>query len=225
MMNKNYRLVFSRVRNMLVAVEESATACGKRGSGEAAVAAIVLLLGGAPLLAHAQIVPSGTHAPGVINTPNGLPQVNVNRPSGAGVSMNTYSQFDVQQRGAILNNSPTITNTQLAGQINGNPNYAPGQSARIVVNQVNSANPSQFNGPLEVAGRRATVVLANPSGITVNGANFINTNRAVLTTGIPQLDANGALTGYTVTGGNITVQGAGFNASNVDQVDLLARAV
>ncbi|MCP3706217.1 hemagglutinin repeat-containing protein [Paraburkholderia sp. CNPSo 3274] len=224
-MNKIYRLVFSRARNMLVAVEESATACGKRGSGEAALAATVLLLAGAPLLAHAQVIPSGAHAPGVIDTPNGLQQVNVNRPSGVGVSMNSYSQFDVQQRGAILNNSPTIVNTQLAGQINGNPNYAPGQSARIIVNQVNSANPSQFNGPLEVAGQRATVVLANPSGIAVNGGNFINTNRAVLTTGIPQLDANGALTGYNVTGGNITVQGAGFNASNVDQVDLLARAV
>ncbi|WP_375541702.1 hemagglutinin repeat-containing protein [Paraburkholderia sp. CNPSo 3281] len=224
-MNKIYRLVFSRARNMLVAVEESATACGKRGSGEAAVAAAVLLLTGTPLLAHAQIVPSGAHAPGVINTPNGLQQVNVNRPSGAGVSMNTYSQFDVQQRGAILNNSPTIVNTRLAGQINGNQNYAAGQSARIIVNQVNSANPSQFNGPLEVAGRRATVVLANPSGISVNGGSFINTNRAVLTTGVPQLDANGALTGYNVTGGNIAVQGNGFNASNVDQVDLLARAV
>ncbi|MEX3949948.1 hemagglutinin repeat-containing protein [Paraburkholderia sp. EG287B] len=224
-MNKIYRLVFSRAHNMLVAVEECATACGKRGRGEAAVAAAVLLLGGAPLLAHAQIVPSGAHAPGVIDTPNGLPQMNVNRPSGAGVSMNSYSQFDVQQRGAILNNSPTIANTQLAGQINGNPNYVAGQSSRIIVNQVNSANPSQFNGPLEVAGRRATVVLANPSGISVNGGSFINTNRAVLTTGVPQLDANGALTGYNVTGGNIAVQGAGFNASNVDQVDLLARAV
>jgi len=224
-MNKNYRLVFSRVRNMLVAAEESATACGKRGSGEAAVAATVLMLGGAPLLAHAQIVPSGAHAPGVISTANGLPQVNVNRPSGAGVSMNTYSQFDVQQRGAILNNSPTITGTQLGGQINGNPNYASGQAARIIVNQVNSANPSQLNGFLEVAGQRATVVLANPSGISVNGGGFINTSRAVLTTGVPLLDASGALTGYNVTGGNITVQGAGFNASNVDQVDLIARAV
>nr|WP_310633351.1 filamentous hemagglutinin N-terminal domain-containing protein [Paraburkholderia sp.] len=221
-MNQRYRLVWSRARGMLVAVEETATSCGKH-SGEAAVAAIVLLL--APLMAHAQIVPSGAHAPNVINTANGLPQVNVNRPGGAGVSMNTYSQFDVNQRGAILNNSPTITGTQLGGQINGNPNYGPGQSARIIVNQVNSANPSQFNGPLEVAGQRATVVLANPSGISVNGGNFINTSRAVLTTGIPQFDANGALTGYNVTGGNITVQGAGFNASNVDQVDLLARAV
>jgi filamentous hemagglutinin len=240
-MNKNtYRLVCSRVHNMLVAVAEFATASGKGTAGEvqrsdarerpcgtlrplmlAALAAFGML----PVWALAQIVPSGAHAPTVINTPNGLPQVNINRPSGAGVSMNTYSQFDVNQKGAILNNSPTIVGTQLAGQINGNPNYAPNQFAKVIVNQVNSANPSQLNGFVEVAGQRATVVLANPSGISVNGGGFINTSRAVLTTGVPLLDANGALTGYNVTGGNITVQGAGFNAANVDQVDLIARAV
>ncbi|MFP3712065.1 hypothetical protein SB783_49645, partial [Paraburkholderia sp. SIMBA_009] len=37
--------------------------------------------------------------------------------------------------------------------------------------------------------------------------------------------ADGSLSGFNVTGGNITVSGAGLNASGVDQVDLLARAV
>ncbi len=54
------------------------------------------LFGLAPVLADAQIVPSGAHAPNVISTANGLPQVNVTKPSGAGVSLNTYSQFDVR---------------------------------------------------------------------------------------------------------------------------------
>jgi filamentous hemagglutinin len=40
----------------------------------------------APMLAHAQIVPGGTHAPSVMQTQNGLPQVDINRPSSAGVS-------------------------------------------------------------------------------------------------------------------------------------------
>jgi filamentous hemagglutinin len=244
-LNRNtYRLVYSRVHHMVVAVAEFAKAGGKGHAGEvsrgdagdtcdgspsialrAMVLAALASLGVLPVWSGAQIIPSGAHAPNVINTPNGLPQVNVNRPSGAGVSMNTYGQFDVNQKGAILNNSPVNVQTQLAGYIGGNPNYAPGQSAKIIVNQVNSANPSQLNGYVEVAGQRATVVLANPSGIAVNGGGFINTSRAVLTTGVPLLDANGALTGYNVTGGNITVQGAGFNASNVDQVDLIARAI
>lgn len=82
----------------------------------AALAALTLL-GLSPALSIAQIVPSGAHAPGVISTANGLPQVNIQKPSGAGVSLNTYSQFDVSRSGAILNNSSVITSTQLAGQI------------------------------------------------------------------------------------------------------------
>lgn len=33
------------------------------------------------------------------------------------------------------------------------------------------------------------------------------------------------MSGFSVTGGNITVQGAGLNATDADQVDLIARAV
>ncbi|MFP3803330.1 hypothetical protein SB764_44615, partial [Paraburkholderia sp. SIMBA_027] len=67
----------------------------------------VFVLGGA-MSVHAQIVAGGANAPSVIQTQNGIPQVNISRPSGAGVSLNTYGQFDVQKNGAILNNSPTI---------------------------------------------------------------------------------------------------------------------
>lgn len=166
-----------------------------------------------------------TSAVPAVQTQNGLDQVNINRPSGAGVSMNTYGQFDVQQKGAILNNSPTIVPTQQAGMINGNPNFFSGQSARVIVNQVNSSAASQINGHLEVAGRRAEVVIANGSGISVNGGGFINTSRTILTTGTPNFAPDGSLTGFNVTGGNISIQGAGLNAGDTDQVDLLARAV
>ncbi|WP_080494437.1 hemagglutinin repeat-containing protein [Burkholderia ubonensis] len=244
-MNKNhYRLVFSRLHGMLVAVEETASAAGKASAGETqravdrsgvhGVAQFALRLaafgaliaaGAMPMWAQAQIVGAGPNAPSVIQTPNGLPQVNINKPSGAGVSLNTYNQFDVQKNGAILNNSPTIVNTQQAGYINGNPNLSAGQAARIIVNQVNSTAASQIKGYVEIAGSRAEIVLANPAGIVVDGGGFINTSRAVLTTGVPQFGADGSLTGYNVSRGLITVQGAGLNASNVDQVDLIARAV
>ncbi|WP_235851374.1 hemagglutinin repeat-containing protein [Paraburkholderia acidicola] len=233
---------------MLVAVEETAAGSGKANQGETTVGhsrpnsrrtiarlalrhaafGALMLAGVIPVttpVAHAQIVPGGAHAPSVVQTQNGLPQVNVNRPSGAGVSMNTYGQFDVQKPGAILNNSPTIVNTQQAGYINGNPNFQPGQSASIIVNQVNSNNPSQLRGYVEVAGRRAEVIIANSSGLVVDGGGFINTSRAILTTGSPLIGANGNLTGFNVTGGQVTVQGAGLNATNTDQVDLIARAV
>ncbi|AUT64685.1 filamentous hemagglutinin N-terminal domain-containing protein [Paraburkholderia terrae] len=224
---------------MLVAVEETAAAAGKAGetraTGRASGAleiclslrqlALSALLALSPIMASAQIVPGGTHAPGVVTTRNGIPQVNISKPAGSGVSMNTYNQFDVQKNGAILNNSPTIVNTQQAGYINGNPNFGPNDAARVIVNQVNSSSPSQLRGYLEVAGKSAQVIVANPNGLLVDGGGFINTSRATLTTGTPNFAADGSLAGFNVSGGNITVQGAGFNGANVDQVDLLARAV
>ncbi|SIO72539.1 haemagglutination activity domain-containing protein [Burkholderia sp. GAS332] len=156
-MNKNmFRLVFNRCRGMLVAVAETAIAHGNATQGEvrlptalrpitlfamrhAAFAALVLC-GLAPILADAQIVPSGAHTPNVISTANGLPQVNINKALGAGVSLNTYSQFDVQKKGAILNNSPVITGTQLAGQPR--PSTATARAATVTaVFQARSTHP------------------------------------------------------------------------------------
>ncbi|KVL01891.1 hemagglutinin repeat-containing protein [Burkholderia cepacia] len=237
-MNKNaHRLVFSRLRGMVVAVAETATAEGKSATGEArarrrsstsgarALVAGAAALGMLPTLSDAQIIPTPGTSTQVIQTPNGLPQVNVAKPSGAGVSVNTYNQFDIQKAGAILNNSATMVQTQQAGWINGNPNYGAGQAARIIVNQVNSPNPSQIRGAVEIAGARAELVIANPSGIFVDGGTFLNTSRATLTTGVPYYGADGSLAGYNVNRGLVTVSGAGLNATGTDQVDLIARAV
>lgn len=240
-----YRIVFNRTRSMLMAVAETASghaggkSVGERGSaggrpsgstwlGVPAIRLAVWACMGLPMMAGAQIVAdpnSGANRPTVISTPNGLPQVNITRPSAAGVSTNHYTQFDVNKAGAILNNSPVITNTQQAGYINGNPNLLPGGSARIIVNQVNSMSPSQLRGYLEVAGQRAEVIVANPNGILVDGAGFINTSRATLTTGLPVYGGSGSLDAFRVSGGQISIEGAGLNAAGVDQVDLIARAV
>ncbi|WP_186021975.1 filamentous hemagglutinin N-terminal domain-containing protein, partial [Burkholderia gladioli] len=237
-MNKNaHRLVYSRLRGMVMAVAETTTAEGKSASGEArrvkrssgmraaAVLATSAVAGALSTAVQAQIVGAGPSAPVVIQTPNGLPQVNINKPGGSGVSVNTYNQFDVQKAGAILNNSATMVQTQLGGWINGNPNFGPNDVARIIVNQVNGPNPSQIRGALEIAGARAELVLANPSGIYLDGAGFINTSRATLTTGLPFYGADGSLAGYNVNRGLVTVAGAGLNASNLDQVDIISRAV
>lgn len=222
---------------MVVAVAETAAAEGKSATGEArarrrsstssarVVVAGVAALGMLPTLSDAQIIPTPGTSTQVIQTPNGLPQVNVAKPSGAGVSVNTYNQFDVQKAGAILNNSATMVQTQQAGWINGNPNYGAGQAARIIVNQVNSPNPSQIRGAVEIAGTRAELVIANPSGIFVDGGTFLNTSRATLTTGVPFYGADGSLAGYNVNRGLVTVSGAGLNTTGTDQVDLIARAV
>ncbi|MDN7590914.1 hemagglutinin repeat-containing protein [Burkholderia seminalis] len=240
MNKKRYRVVFNRARGAMMVVQENGSSARAVVNSQGArapsglpglrivwqpIAMATALLFGVPLFSFAQIAPTPGTSTHVIQTQNGIPQVNIAAPSGAGVSVNTYNQFDVQKPGAILNNSPTIANTQQAGMINGNPNFGVGQSARIIVNQVNSNAPSQLRGYVEVAGNRAEVILSNSAGIQVDGGGFINTSRAVLTTGTPYYGTDGSLGGFNVSRGLISVSGAGLNASNVDQVDLISRAV
>ena len=165
----------------------------------------------------------GGQQPQIANSANGTPQVNIQTPSGAGVSRNVYSQFDVDGRGVVLNNSHASTSTQLAGMVAGNPNLAKGE-ARVILNELNTRDPSRLNGYIEVAGQKAQVVIANPGGISCDGCGFINASRATLTTGQVQY-SNGQISGYDVNRGEIIVQGGGLDASSVDSTDLLARAV
>jgi|GEM_PF-420139 len=186
-------------------------------------AALTLALG-VPAAQAQTVADGGTHT-SVIAAPNGVPVVNIAAPNGAGVSHNTYQQFNVGSNGLILNNSGTVSNTQLAGYIGGNPNLGANQAASLIVNEVTSTAPSQLNGAMEVAGRAAQVVVANPNGISCNGCGFINAPRGTLTTGKPLFAGDGSLSGLAVTGGTITIDGQGLPAGSTDQVDLLARAV
>jgi len=178
-------------------------------------------------LAHADILADKSapknQQPIILNAPNGVPLVNIQTPSAAGVSRNTYSQFDVNANGAILNNSRSNVQTQLGGWVQGNPYLATG-SARIILNEVNSNNPSLLNGYVEVAGSRAQVVIANTAGISCNGCGFINASRTTLTTGTPIMN-NGDLMGYRVGGGAINFLGTGLDTTNSNYTDVIARAV
>ncbi|GLQ98656.1 hemagglutinin repeat-containing protein [Dyella mobilis] len=189
-------------------------------------AAVLSALLTAPLLAAAQVTPdphAATHRPGTSAAGNGVPVVNIVAPSAAGVSHNQYRQFNVDRQGLILNNDAGVSTTQLGGYVTGNPNYQAGQSARVIVNEVTSTNPTYLRGYTEVAGHAADVIIANPNGIAVNGAGFINTNRATLTTGLPTFGADGSLSGLHVTGGSVAIEGDGLDASNIDRLDLISR--
>lgn len=242
-MNKHrYRIVFNQARGILMAVAETASShSGGRPMGNspakgggsrhrACLRPLAFALGTAFGLvawpATAQIVANqnapANQQPTVLVTANGLPQVNIQTPNSAGVSLNSYSQFDVQQNGAILNNSRLNTQTQLGGWVQGNPWLATG-SAQVIVNQVHSNNPSLLNGYVEVAGQRADVVIANPSGIAVAGGGFINAAGVTLTTGQAQLNAGGSLSGFNVQGGNISIEGSGLNSSTTDYTAIISR--
>ncbi|HAI0051632.1 TPA: filamentous hemagglutinin N-terminal domain-containing protein [Escherichia coli] len=242
-MNRNcYRIIFNKARGMLMVVADIARS-GRAGASPSSrtgyprrqricrVTSLAFSLWLASGMVHsvsaAGIVADhgapGHQQPTITQTASGIPQVNIQTPSAGGVSHNTYSQFDVSHQGVILNNSHKNVQTQLGGMVAGNPWLAKGE-ARIILNEVNSRNPSQLNGFVEVAGKKAQVVIANPAGISCDGCGFINANRATLTTGQPQMK-NGSLTGFSVERGEIQITGKGMDASRTDYTDIIARSV
>ena len=154
--------------------------------------------------------------PSVDAAPNNVPLVNIARPNQAGLSHNQYTDFNVPREGIILNNSAREGVSQLGGVVYGNPHFQPGDAgASAILNEVTSSNRSHLEGYTEVFGQSADVILANPNGITINGGGFINVPRATLTTGVPQVE-NGQLRAFAVDKGDIRIEGAGINASNMD---------
>ncbi|MCA1859153.1 hemagglutinin repeat-containing protein [Janthinobacterium sp. HSC-3S05] len=250
-MNKNlYRIIFNKRRGQLMVVAENASSQGKAAKGEGGLDSgvfegdggggingrlrpLALAIFGAlgmvsfvagPAMGQIVADPNapGRQRPTVVQSANGVTQVNIQTPSAAGVSRNTYSQFDVTANGAILNNSRGNVQTQTGGWVQGNP-WLAGGSARVILNEVNSANPSQLRGYVEVAGQRAEVVIANPAGVAVDGGGFINASRVTLTTGTPILNG-GNLDGYMVQRGVVSINGRGLDTSLSDYTAILARA-
>ena len=164
------------------------------------------------------------YQPQIEETANGIPLVNITAPSSGGVSRNEYETFNVPDKGAILNNSYTLSKTELAGYVQGNNNMAE-RPAKIIVNEVTGAGSTSMDGFLEVAGNRADVVIANPNGITVNGGGFINTGKAFLTTGKPVYDGEDHLQRFDITGGDILVEGKGLGGKETGSLAILSRAV
>ena len=246
-MNKrHYKVIFSRVLNQLVVVSELAKSQGKAQSENVSSEqektglfstalslnpihfSLMLALGfvflpsvhAEDMAIRADKSAPGNQQPTVLQTANGLPQVNIQTPSAGGVSRNQYSQFDVAEKGAVLNNARKAAQTQIAGWVQGNPNLARGE-AKVILNEVNSANPSRLKGYVEVAGKKADVVIANPSGIQCDGCGVINAGRTTLTTGKAEVE-NGELKGYRVKGSKVTVGPKGMDNSQSDYTDIIA---
>lgn len=259
-MNKNsYRIIYNKARQMFMAVAENVRSQSKT-SGQsqansqatvdniesqafhqiwqvkALVASVSFWMPLAPVYAdiiadnaanaaNRAVIAAGQNAQGAI-----VPIVNIQTPKN-GVSHNIYKQFDVLTEGAVLNNSRQGAATKTAGNVGANPFLATGE-ARVILNEVNSSAASRFEGNLEVAGQMADVIIANPSGINIKGGGFINTNKAVFTTGKPQLNADGSIKQFTVDQGKITVSanpnskfGLGGNNNDANYVDIYARAL
>ncbi|EKC4133175.1 hypothetical protein OPZ25_004945, partial [Salmonella enterica subsp. enterica] len=121
-----WRVIFSRVKAMLIVVSDiartgRAAVAGRTlkhpqpplftdgvpaGMSLSVLTFSVMLACGlvsAPATArsviHRDTAAPGHQQPDIMSTANGLPQVNIQTPSAGGVSLNKYTQFDVDNRG------------------------------------------------------------------------------------------------------------------------------
>ena len=160
----------------------------------------------------------------VVMKPGNVPVVNIATPNSAGISHNTYQDFNVGTPGAVLNNATQGGKTQLGVTIDNGNVRLKGKPAELIINEVTSGNRSELKGRLEVFGSKAGVMIANPNGITCDGCGFINTPSVTLTTGKPQFDKQGALEALEVKKGAVIIGGNGLNGTSTEYVDVISRA-
>lgn len=158
-----------------------------------------------------------------VSQQNNIPVINIATPNGAGISHNKFQDFNVDKQGAVLNNATSNVNSQIAGQIKANANLK-GNAANLIINEVTGSSRSELQGKLEVAGKGANVLIANPNGITCNGCSFVNTPAITLTTGKPIQDNKGALSAVEVKKGSVVIGANGMNAEAQTYADIISRA-
>ncbi|TCW77931.1 hypothetical protein C5O80_32630 [Burkholderia sp. SRS-46] len=179
--------------------------------------------------------------PTVTQTSSGVPAINIPAANSNGISVGQYQSFDIDSRGLVLNNSTIAGSPLLGGTLGANPNLN-GRPATTIINQVTSNNIAVLNGPLEVFGASATVIVAAPGGVSVNGMALTNIPGLTLTTGTPQFltsvggsatdFAHAGAVAYDVRSGAITIDGpAGVNGpgagieGTVGNIDLIGQSV
>ncbi|WP_026258199.1 hemagglutinin repeat-containing protein, partial [Endozoicomonas elysicola] len=162
----------------------------------------------------------------VYQSTNGTTIVEISTANSQGLSHNKFHHYNVDSQGVVLNNttaSGLTHSSDLAGSIPANQ-YSVKQ-ADIILNEVVTTNPSELSGYTEVVGKNADVVVANPNGITCNGCGFINTNQVSLTTGNPMIDGTGALNGFDVQNGTISIGRDGADLTNQQKFNIVARKI
>jgi len=180
-------------------------------------------------LAEAQVITDPTapiaFRPRVGVSPRGAPVVDITAPSLGGLSHNKFREYNVDTRGLILNNSGLGGTSVLGGEIGANPNLVGRRPASVILNEVTGTSSSLLNGPTEVFGAKADVIVANPNGVPCRSCAFLNTGRVTLSTGVPVPDYATGTVGFTVRRGTVSIEGTGVSAPDgaLSRIDLVGR--
>ncbi|SFJ80540.1 filamentous hemagglutinin N-terminal domain-containing protein, partial [Methylobacterium brachiatum] len=183
-------------------------------------------------LARAQVISDPAapiqFRPGISATRSGTPLVNIVTPSVGGVSHNKYGSFNVDTRGLILNNSGLGGTSIIGGAVPANPNLVGQRPASVIVNEVTGSSASALNGPTEVFGSRADVIVANPNGVACTSCSFLNAGKVTLSTGVPIPNYRTGTVSFEVRRGTVSIQGTGVSGADgqaLQAIDLIGRQI
>ncbi|NNJ16171.1 hypothetical protein CSV86_013540 [Pseudomonas putida CSV86] len=175
-----------------------------------------------PVWAQADGIAVSAAGTGLAQAGNGVPIVNIAAPNANGLSHNQFKDYNVDAKGLILNNAMDRTQaTQLGGIIVGNPNFS-GRAADIILNEVNGGSPSQLRG--YTRWRASPPMSSSPTPTASPATAAASSTPARHPQHRKPVIENGQLSRYQVDQGNVAIQGAGLNASNVDQFEIITRA-
>ena len=152
---------------------------------------IAALLAAAATTAAAQVVPSGGTATTVTTAPSGQITVGIAPVQSRGTSLNQYSAFSVPAAGVQLDNRSVGANT--------------------IVNTVVGTGRTIWQGPLQVLGSRAHVVVVNPNGFSIDGGSVVNAGGVALATGSVALVNGNVVLGSGT--GDIAIGPGGFSGT------------
>ncbi|WP_339008988.1 filamentous hemagglutinin N-terminal domain-containing protein [Fusobacterium animalis] len=175
--------------------------------------------------ANLVVDPNSAHNTKLDVAPNGVPVVNISTPNNRGISVNEFSEYNIDEKGQVLNNADNYGRSHLAGIISANPNLAPNQAANLIILQVNGSNRSQIEGYLEALSRqKVDVILSNENGLYINNGGTINIKNFTATTGRVNLK-DGDFVGIDVEKGNIVIGPKGMDGTNANYVELIAKTL
>jgi filamentous hemagglutinin len=162
--------------------------------------------------------------PDVLNLPNNVTVLGIPTPNASGISHMKFKEFSVYTNESLIwNNSVVSGNSILGGFLQGNANLFSSGPASTILNEVTWLGlPSQLDGKFEIFGQKANLIIANPNGISVNGAQFFNTSALNLIAGAPIV--NGSQIKYNTTG-NINIGSVGLDARDTEALNLIAQEI
>ncbi|WP_081932904.1 filamentous hemagglutinin N-terminal domain-containing protein [Candidatus Arsenophonus nilaparvatae] len=126
--------------------------------------------------------------------------IDIKAPDNNGISYNQYRRFNTNKGVTVQLNNDANQNKNMLAQGT--------QSAKLIINQINSSEKTNLHGLLNIKGSPAKVIIANPNGITCDDCQFSNTTGVDLVAG--KMNYTNNTINYQTDKGKIIFTGLGI---------------